>query len=140
MKNPKLHLGSRWNTGSAHPPSNVIERLGRLGRAEYLLRLAGFDNLAEIHEGRVIADARGLVHVVRHDDNGETPLQLVDQLFDSSGRDGIKIGARFIHEHDFGLGSNRPRDAKSLLLASRKGNARLMKLVLHFVPKSRLTQ
>src|SRR5690554_433771 len=49
-----------------------------------------FDELTHIEEGRIIADARCLLHRVRDDDDRIILLQLADELFDARGGDGIE--------------------------------------------------
>ena len=44
--------------------------------------LVELDQLAEIHEGRVVGAAGGLLHVVGDDGNAVVVFQLGDQLFD----------------------------------------------------------
>src|SRR5205814_2297615 len=44
------------------------------------------DHLPREHERRVLRDARGLLHVVRHDDERVLRFQLHDQLLDPCGR------------------------------------------------------
>ncbi|PAV92986.1 hypothetical protein WR25_06722 [Diploscapter pachys] len=80
---------------------------------------AAFDQLAEVEEGGALGDARGLLHVVRDDDDGVATAQFVDQLLDARGGDGIERAARFVHQDDFGFHRDGAGDAQPLLLAPR---------------------
>src|SRR4051794_31048234 len=74
---------------SAEPAGDV--GLGALvvGVGEDLLGDVELDEVAEIHEGGEVGDARRLLHVVGHDDDRVVLLQLVDQLLDLGGRDRV---------------------------------------------------
>src|SRR5215813_7312198 len=56
------------------------------------------DELAQIEEGGVVGDAGGLLHRVGHDDDRVLLLELVDQLLDLGGGDGIEGGRRLVHQ------------------------------------------
>jgi len=51
-------------------------------------------SLPEVHEGRVVADARGLLHVVRASQDRVVAFNLVDQVLDLAGRHGIEGPSR----------------------------------------------
>ena len=72
-----------------------------------------------MEEGGALGDARGLLHVVRDDDDGVATAQFVDQLLDARGGDGIERAARFVHQDDFGFHRDGAGDAQPLLLAPR---------------------
>src|SRR5688572_33393453 len=61
---------------SAVAPGDVV--LGRLlrGVREELAGVVELDQFPEVHEGRVVGHARGLLHVVRDDDHGHLVAQL----------------------------------------------------------------
>ena len=97
--------------------------------------LVEFDQLAQQEEAGVIGDARGLLHVVRHDHDGATVLQLEDQILDLGGGDGIERGAGLVEQQHFRIHRQRARDAQALLLAAGKAVGRFVQLVLHLVPQ-----
>src|ERR1700730_13823676 len=74
-----------------------------LRRREDRFRRAELDQLAQIHEGGEVRDARRLLHVVGDDDDRVFLLQLVDQLLDLGGRDRIERRARLVEQNHFGL-------------------------------------
>src|SRR5688572_9730157 len=67
---------------SVEAAGDVIERAVVFGIGEHIRGRAGLDQVAEIHEGGHIGDARGLLHVVGHDHDREVTLQFVDQFLD----------------------------------------------------------
>ena len=88
-------------------------------------------------EGRVVADARGLLHVVRDQHDRVVALDLEDELLDLRRADRVDGGARLVHEQHLGLGGDGARDAQTLLLAAAESIARLVQLVLDLVPDRR---
>src|SRR5579883_205378 len=99
-------------------------------------RIAELDELAQIHKGREVGDARGLLHVVGDDDDRVVLLQLVDQFLDLGGRDRIERRARLVEQDDLGLHRDGAGDAEALLLAARQAETGGRELVLHLVPES----
>src|SRR3954453_15210454 len=110
----------------------------RLG--EDLLRLRVLDQLPVEQERRRVGDARGLLHVVRDDDDRDAVLELVDELLDLQRRDRVKGAARLVHQDHLGLHPKRARDAQPLLLAARQPDARRVQPVLDLLPQSRPAQ
>src|SRR5207342_622709 len=53
-----------------------------------------FDQVAQVHEGGEVGDARGLLHVVGDDRDRVVLLQFLDQLLDTAGRNRIERGSR----------------------------------------------
>ena len=92
--------------------------------------VALLDQVAEVEERRLLADARRLLHRVGDDDDGEVLAQLVDQLLDDGGRDRIERRARLVHQDDFGRDGDGARDAEALLLAAGEAGAGLVEAVL----------
>src|ERR1041385_1493392 len=78
------------------------------GRAE-------LDQFTDVEERRVIGDARGLLHVVRDDDDREILFQLENQFLDPARRDRIERRSRFVHENNLRLDRDCARDAQTLL-------------------------
>src|SRR3954454_18680704 len=79
---------------------------------------AVLDELAVEHERGRVRHARGLLHVVRDDDNRVALLELRDELLDLQRRDRVECGGRLVHQHDLWLDGDRARDAQTLLLAA----------------------
>ena len=70
--------------GLPEAPRDIRLSLLLLRVGEYLRRLAPFNELAQVEEGGPVGDARGLLHVVRDDDDGvlvctRNPLLLASQ-------------------------------------------------------------
>ena len=78
---------------SSKPSRNVVFRtlVGRRGK--YLLRLVVLDQLAHQKEAGMIGDARRLLHIMGHNDDGVLGLELKDQFLDLSGRNRIQGAA-----------------------------------------------
>ena len=112
----------------------------RLGLVEHVVRLAEFDELAEIHERGVIGDAHRLLHIVGDDRDGVAAGQFVDQLLDLRRRDRIERRTRFVEQNDLRLHRDAARDAEALLLSAGQAETARVKLVLHLVPKSGAAQ
>src|SRR5216684_442221 len=72
---------------SAEPAGNVVLGTPIARRREDLAGLVEFDQLAEIHEGGLVRDPRGLLHVVGDDGDGVVLGQFLDQFLDLGGRD-----------------------------------------------------
>jgi len=86
-------------------------------------------------ESRKIDTPRaGLLHVVGHDDNRVMFPQIAHQVFDLQGSDWVKRGARLIHQDDFRLDRQRPRDTEALLLAADSANPDFLRLSFHVIP------
>src|SRR5262252_4510685 len=85
------------------PPGDVV--LGDLlpGVGENLFRSVMLDESAEHEEGRVLRNARRLLHVVGHDDDRIVAFQLVDELLDLLRCDRVERGSRLVHQDDLGL-------------------------------------
>ena len=94
----------------------------------------------EIEESGVIGHARGLLQVVRDDDDRQLLLQLVDQLLDLLRRDRVERAGRLVEQQHLRLVGERARDAKALLLPAGETERRCAKPVLHFVPERRAAQ
>src|SRR4051794_40543526 len=86
----------------------------RLG--EDLLRRPDLDQLAVEQERGRVGHARGLLHVVRDDDDRHAMLELVDELLDLQRRDRIQRARGLVHQQHLGLDRQRASDAQPLLL------------------------
>ena len=72
------------------PPRYVVFGLLFPRHGENLVGRVVFDQLTGVKEGRVVGDARGLLHVVPHDDDGELLLQVENRVLDAARRDGVE--------------------------------------------------
>src|SRR5689334_14422551 len=101
---------------STEAAGDVVLRARVARRHEDLAGLIELDQLAEIHEGGVIGDARRLLHVVGDEHDRVLVLELRDQLLDLGGRDRVERRARLIEQDHVGLHRDSAGDAKPLLL------------------------
>src|SRR5690606_5866396 len=87
---PRGSAGARSGRASSEPPGDVRLRalLARVG--EDAVGGPVLHQLTPVEKGRVIRDARRLLHVVGHDDDRVVLLQLVDELLDPLRGDGIQ--------------------------------------------------
>ena len=91
-------------------------------------------------ERRVVADARGLLHRMRHDHDRVDFLQLADEIFDLARRDRVERRGRLVHQDDFGIDGETARDAEPLLLPARERERGAVEAILDFVPERGVTQ
>src|SRR5712672_3421410 len=108
----------------AEPAGDVIlgAAIGRRGK-----NLVGFvelDQLAEVHEGRLVGNTRGLLHIMRDDGDGVVLRQLLDQFLDLGGRNRIERRARLVEQDHLGPHRDGARNAQSLLLPAGQAEAR----------------
>ena len=75
---------------SSDPSRNVGFRAGVFRVREDLSGFSIFHQIAEMEEGRLLADSSRLLHRVRDNYYRVVPPQLVDQIFDLRRRYGIK--------------------------------------------------
>src|SRR3954470_4661560 len=125
---------------SAELPGDVLLRALVARRREQGLGVGVLDELAEQQERGRVRHARGLLHVVRDDDDRVVLLELGDELLDLQRRDRIERRARLVHEDDLGLDGDRAGDAEALLLAAGEADARLREAVLALLPERRAAQ
>ena len=69
------------------------------------------------------------------DDDGVVLLELAHEVFDGQGGDGVKGGARLVHQQYLGFDGNGTGDAQSLLLSTREGTAGNSEAVFDLIPK-----
>src|SRR5690606_3706766 len=79
--------GTGGGGGSAEPPGDVLFGFGQGRALEDLLGGGVLDEAAEVHEGGVVGDACGLLHVVGDDEDGVALGDLVDEFLDAEGGD-----------------------------------------------------
>src|SRR6266404_7396388 len=120
---------------SAEPAGDVVFGASYPRLGEDRLGLVDLDELAEIHEGRVVRAPRRLLHVVGDDDDAVISLQFADQLLDTLRRDRIERRGRLVEEQDFRFNRDRAGYAQTLLLAAREAESALFQLVLDLVPQ-----
>src|SRR5215211_3700224 len=95
----KVSRGIRTYTPLAEAACDIVFRLFPIRVREHLLRLVELPELArvahvlDVEEARVVRDAGGLLHVVRHDHYRVALLQVGHGVLDLLGRYGIE-GAR----------------------------------------------
>src|SRR5215475_9637750 len=114
---------------------NVVLRATIVRGGEDTGGLTKLDQLAEVHEGREIRHASGLLHVVGHDGDRVVVLEFVDQLFDLCRGDRIERRAGFVEQDHFGPHRDGARNAQPLLLPARQRKPVCSELVLDLVPK-----
>src|SRR5688572_9217456 len=83
------------------------------------------------------SDTRGLLHVVRHDQDRHLVLEFADQLLDRTGGDRVERRGRFVEQDDLRVGGQRTRDAQPLLMAARQIRAGFVEPVTHLAPQGR---
>ena len=72
---------------------------------EYFLSRPEFKQFAEIHETDIIRDPRGLLHVMRDDDDTIFLAQLIEQVLDFEGRDRIQCETRLVEQQNLHSGN-----------------------------------
>src|SRR3569833_111058 len=100
----------------AEPAGDVILRAPVGRRREDLAGIVELDQLAEIHEGGLVGDARRLLHVVGDDRVRVVLGQLLDQLLDLGGRDRVERRTGFVDQDHLGPHRDGAGDAQALLL------------------------
>src|ERR1700730_7162753 len=87
---------------SAEPAGDVVLGTSIARRGEDLVGFVEFDQLTEIHEGCLVRDARGLLHVVGDDGDRVVLRQFLDQFLDLGGRNRIERRAWLIEQNNLG--------------------------------------
>src|SRR5262245_8733117 len=114
---------------------NVVLRATIVRGGEDAGGLTKLDQLAEVHEGREIGYACGLLHVVGHDGDRVVVLEFVDQLFDLCRGDRVQRRAGLVEQNYFGSHRNGTCYAQPLLLTAGQRKPVCAELVLDLVPK-----
>ena len=84
---------------------------------DQLLRSAQRDDAAVIHDGDAVAQALGLIHVVRGENDGAARLlELVDQVPQMAARLGIEAGGRLVEKQQLRIADQRAGHGQPLLL------------------------
>src|SRR6266851_1750582 len=89
------------------------------------------------HEGGEIRHARGLLHVVSHDHDGEVARERRHQVLDLQRRHRVQGRARLVHEDHLRADRDAARDGEPLLLATGQRGGGVAEAVLHLVEQSR---
>src|SRR6476619_7506771 len=131
---------SFMSMGSPEPTGDVILGLLLEGVGKDRVGAAVLDQIAQVHESRVVGNAGRLLHVVGHDYDRVVAFEFGDQLFDATGGDRIECRRRFVEQEYVRAQRHRTRDAQPLLLPAGQAERALFQLVLHFVPQRGLVQ
>src|ERR1700733_7767154 len=125
---------------STEPAGDVILRASIARRREDLVGVVASDQHTEIHEGGLVGDARGLLHVVGDDRNRVVLRQFLDQLLDLGGRNRIERRTGLVEQDDLGPHRDGAGDAEPLLLAAGQAEAAGVQLVLDLGPQRAAAQ
>src|SRR6195952_1734166 len=125
---------------SAEPAGDVVLGTSIARRREDLAGLVEFDQLTEIHEGGLVRDPRGLLHVVGDDGDRVVLRQFLDQFLDLGRRDRIQRRARLVEKDHFRPDRDGAGDAQPLLLSAGQAEPGGVQLVLDLVPQRAGTQ
>src|ERR1700730_500773 len=125
---------------STEPAGDVILRASIARRRENLGGVVEFDQFADIHEGGLVGDARGVLHVVRDDRNRVVLRQFLDQFLDLGGRDRIQRRTGRGEQDRLGPPRHGAGDAEPLLLTAGQAEAAGIELVLDLVPQRTAAQ
>src|SRR6266849_11112667 len=119
---------------SAEPAGDVVLGTSIARRRENLAGLVEFDQLTQIHEGGLVRDPRGLLHVMCDDGDGVVLRQFLDQFLDLGGGNRIERRAWLVEQDHLVPHRHGAGDAKPLLLAAGQAEAAGVQLVLDLVP------
>src|ERR1700749_2247122 len=95
-----------------------------LGRTD-LDQVPRFPSPLDVEEGSEVTCPRGLLHVVRDDDDRVAALQLADQILDRQRRHRVEGRAGLVHQQHLRLDRDRAGDAEPLLLTAGEATAGL---------------
>src|SRR6266567_5058970 len=145
---------SRWNptrvssaistasSCSSEAPGDVVlgsavVGLGEdLGRRPHLDEPPGLAGAGDVEEGRDVAHARRLLHVVGDDDDRVAVLEVADEVLDPKGGDGVEGRAGLVHQQHLGLHGDGPGNAQALLLTTGEAGPGPTKAVGNLVPEA----
>src|SRR3981081_204957 len=125
---------------SAAPAGDVVLGTSIARRREDLAGLVEFDQLTEIHEGGLVRDPRGLLHVVGDAGDRVVLRQFLDQFLDLGGRNRVERRAWLVEQNDLGPNGDGAGDTKPLLLTAGQAEAAGVQLVLDLVPQRAAAQ
>src|SRR5215210_5800907 len=142
----KVSRGIRSYIPLAEAACDVVFCLFSIRVREHLLRIvelpepARVAHVLDVEEARVVGDAGGLLHVVRHYDDRVALLEIGHRVLDLLGRDRVERARRLVHQDHLRLHGQSSGDAKALLLAAGEPEPALLEPVLDLVPERRLPQ
>src|SRR3546814_18411665 len=119
---------------SAVAAGDVILGTGFARVGEDFRRVAIFDQIAEMENRRLLADARSLLHIVGDDHYRIAPAQYVAQFLDLGGGDRVQRRAWLVHQDHLGLARDAASDPTTLLLAAQQSGAHVTSALLHHFP------
>ena len=100
-----------------------------------------FDQLSLQEEGGVVCHARGLLLVVRGQEEWCNPaLALHEEFLDLGGGDRVQRGGGFIQQDHFRFKGQHAGQAQPLLLPAGKGIGRIIQPVVDLIPQHGLAQ
>src|SRR4030095_9477755 len=103
---------------STETAGHIVFRLLFRRVGENLRRGVVLDEFAQVEEGGIIRNAGGLLHIVGHNDDGEFPLQVENQVFHFGRGEGVQRRGRLIHQNDFGLDRDGAGDEHGPLVSA----------------------
>src|SRR5262245_1637064 len=129
MRRVRMAIGGGRHAGkysaltnrACHSPKttgDVVIGTTLFGRRKEPLGRADLDQLSQVHERGDIRDPRGLLQVVRDDDDAELVAKVEQRLFDAQRRDRVERRGGLIEEDYLGLQRDRAGDAQALLLTA----------------------
>src|SRR5262249_53594883 len=119
----------------AEAAGDIVLRASIARRGVHLARGVELDQLAQIHEGGEVGNARRLLHVVGDDHDRVILFELVDQLLDFGGRDWVERRTRLVEQYHLRPDRDCARDAEALLLPAGEAQPIGAELVLHLPPE-----
>src|SRR5262245_6277584 len=119
----------------AEAAGDIVLRASIARRGEHLARGIELDQLAQIHEGGEVGDARRLLHVMGDNHDRVILFELVDQLLDFGGRDRVERRTRLVEQYHLRPHRDGARNAEALLLPAGEAQSIGAELVLHLLPE-----
>ena len=101
------------------PLRRQLDEMIGADRSNERRRRATSDDLAVVHDGELVAEPLGLVHVVGgQQDRPPGFLELLDEIPQLAARLRIETGRRLVEEEQIGLADERARQRQPLFLAA----------------------
>ena len=97
-----------------HLPSQICLSQFLFWAGKQFLCRAELDQFAQPEQAAKIRDAPGLLHVVRHDNDGIFLLKFGDQVFDVAGCDRVERRGGFVEQDHFRLDCQDARNAAAV--------------------------
>src|SRR2546430_11750301 len=112
--------GSGACGSSAEFSGDIVVGAAAPGRREHLPRRADLHQLAQVHEGGDVRDARRLLQIVGDDGDAVALAQTLQRLLYAQRGDRIQRRRGLIEQQNLGAQRQGTRDAQTLLLAARE--------------------